>query len=145
MPQKKAKKAVAAKKAASVKEERDKLIEDLQTLMEDAKNLTGEIPDGLTNNPDEEIAPDSLDAALIALQKTFSRLSRATAKKVKDPTAAVSLIQGPVEFNLKLRASHYGGTFTLKDDGPVELTLDGTVQTDIRSVLPEDIDESDDN
>lgn len=82
----------------------------------------------------------NLDDVLTALQKTFSRLSRDAAKVPEGQ--ALALIDGPINFELKLRTDVDGDVLIQSSDGAIELSLEGTLTTDIRNVS-EDDDEGD--
>lgn len=67
---------------------------------------------------------------LVALQKSLSRVSRASADKKKGD--AYALITGDVNFSFTLKCDlEDGHNLTLHKDGAIELHLDGSIATDI--------------
>ena len=85
-----------------------------------------------------EPAAPNLDDALVALQKTFSRVSARSAGLPR--TNALALIAGEVAFDLKLRVNLVKDTLCLDPSGALKLNLNGTIDTDIR-IQDEDEDE----
>jgi hypothetical protein len=79
---------------------------------------------------ESEPAASNLDDALVALQKTFSRVSTRSAGLPK--SNALALITGAVNFDLKLRVDLVRDTLNLNPSGALELNLNGTLDTDIR-------------
>lgn len=71
----------------------------------------------------------SVDQLLIALQKTFSRVSRDSAGLAKDDARA--LIAGPVEFELMLGCSLTGDRLHVCEGGGMPLRLKGRVLPDL--------------
>jgi hypothetical protein len=73
----------------------------------------------------------SLDDVLVALQKSFSRVSSRTADV--GPEEARAMISGQVAFAISLKV-RYEGDYLLPDDkGSLDLNLSGTLETDIRT------------
>ncbi len=73
---------------------------------------------------------DTLDSLLVALQKSLSRVNRASSRV--DVTQARSLIVGDVAFNLACKCDlSEGDKLTLNDVGSVSLNLSGHINTDI--------------
>lgn len=76
-----------------------------------------------------------LDEALVALQKSFSRLSRTTGKAQdnnKEQDEAMALIVGNVEFEIELNTEFDAEHIYIDDSGTVQLRLKGEIATDIR-------------
>ena len=80
----------------------------------------------------------ALETALIALQKTLSRVSRDTAPiHTKNRDDACAIMVGPVQFHLSVatRLNTAEQRLLLDRSGPITLELTGTIQTDVRSAL----------
>lgn len=85
------------------------------------------------SNGSQSKKPDqpSLDDVLVALQKSFSRVSTRTADV--DPEMARAMISGQVAFNISLKAELEGDYLLPNDKGSLDLNLSGTLETDIRT------------
>jgi hypothetical protein len=92
--------------------------------MTDNNSTTGKTEEGKTDT--------SLADVLIALQKSFSRVS-AKSKDVP-PESARAMIVGNVEFELSIRLEPAEDNLFRKPDGDLQLTLKGVIQQDIRAV-----------
>jgi len=80
--------------------------------------------------PDNSDNAETLDMLLLALQKTLSRVSRDSSNI--NPGAARSLIAGNVAFTLSCRCDYAEGDhILLKENGGVEMSLSGKINTDI--------------
>lgn len=79
----------------------------------------------------EHTKPPTLDQVITALQKSFSRVSRATGNP--DVQEAKAYVVDTVQFGLDLRAD-YGDDHHLfiTPNGSMGLKLEGTIQTDVR-------------
>ena len=73
----------------------------------------------------------SLDDVVIALQKTFSRVSARSAAIPSEQ--ALALVTGQVDFTLSLKLDPQEDYLQLNPKGSVELNLSGSIDTDIRS------------
>jgi hypothetical protein len=93
--------------------------------MSDSQNPSTSTPTG---------APASehlyLEDILVALQKSFSRVSSASGNV--NPDAPLALITGPVGFEITVRVAPERDRLLHKADGDVQLKLSGTVRPDIR-------------
>jgi hypothetical protein len=86
-------------------------------------------------SPAQPTGAITLDAALIALQKTFSRVSQESAKVPDDHARA--LISGKVAFHLSLKVGldpQKSDQFLIQSGGGIELKLDGTIEPDVRVI-----------
>lgn len=81
--------------------------------------------------PADEPTP-ALEDILVALQKSFSRLSYRTAQAPED--AARALIVGKVDFEIVLNAEPRGDQLRYEKTGSMNLRLKGQISTDIRVV-----------
>jgi len=90
-----------------------------------------------------ELEPDSsnivvkapfFDDLIVALQKSFSRVSAATDKsqREKDATAPCAMVVGPVKFSLSLNVDMDKDRLRVQENGSIRLSIDGTLQTDVR-------------
>lgn len=86
----------------------------------------------------------TLHGALVAIQKSFSRLSEMSADdEDTNPEKAKALIIGNVDFNLQFRANIMDSDKVILDDkGSVTMNYSGTIATDIR-VEPKEQEETD--
>src|SRR5687768_7280853 len=75
----------------------------------------------------------SLDEALVALQKSFSRVSTATEDVPEEQARA--LIVGTVNFEMTTRVTLEGDRYYLDGAGATELRLSGTIEPDIRIIV----------
>lgn len=74
----------------------------------------------------------TLDDAIIALQKTFSRVS---AQSAQVPAGnARALVTGEVEFTLTLNADLEDDYWCIAQTGGQQLNLKGSINTDIRVI-----------
>jgi len=73
----------------------------------------------------------TLDDVVIALQKTFSRVSARSASVPSDQARA--LVTGQVNFAFSLKVDPQEDFLHPTPKGSVELNLSGTIDTDIRS------------
>lgn len=73
----------------------------------------------------------SLDDVVIALQKTFSRVSARSASVPSEQARA--LVTGQVDFTLSLQVDPQEDYLLLNPKGSVELNLSGSIDTDIRT------------
>ncbi|HEX6746538.1 MAG TPA: hypothetical protein VF092_04525 [Longimicrobium sp.] len=81
--------------------------------------------------PDTPIDP-TLDDVLVALQKSFSRVSARSADLPAD--AARALVVGKVNFDIGLKTNIIADRLVVNAGGAIELKLSGTIQQDIREV-----------
>jgi len=74
------------------------------------------------------------DDLIVALQKSFSRVSAATDKsqREKDATAPCAMVVGPVKFSLSLNVDMDKDRLRVQESGSIRLSIDGTLQTDVR-------------
>ncbi|CAM2067891.1 hypothetical protein SCOR_21100 [Sulfidibacter corallicola] len=85
----------------------------------------------------ENTTPPTLDQVITALQKTFSRVSRDTG--TVDEAQAKCFLTGNVAFQLGLKAEYgEGHHLFIKPTGTLDLTISGTIQTDVRVKEEED-------
>lgn len=77
-----------------------------------------------------EDTPLTLEAVLIALQKTFSRVSAQSAEVPEEQARA--LVTGPVQFSFSLKLDPQGDSLHLSPRGNIEMNLSGTIDTDVR-------------
>ena len=81
----------------------------------------------------------ALEDIVLALQKTFSRVSAATAEV--PASQARALVVGQVDFEISLRAApHDVDHLVQEENGPIQLVLKGRIDTDIR--VSEDVEDS---
>ena len=73
----------------------------------------------------------TLDDVVIALQKTFSRVSARSASVPVENARA--LVTGQVNFTLSLKVDPQGDYLHPASNGSVDLNLAGVIDTDIRS------------
>lgn len=78
----------------------------------------------------------ALEDVLIALQKSFSRVSNSS--RDVPPEAARALISGPVSFELSIRLTPTMDRLLHKTDGDLQLKLNGTLRPDIRVRHPDE-------
>lgn len=90
-----------------------------------------------TANPGNLGSAPSLDEVLIALQKSFSRVS-AKSREVA-PENARSMIVGKVDFELTLRVHPEADILRYKADGNMQLKLNGVINQDIRAAHAADL------
>ncbi len=74
--------------------------------------------------------PAALEDVINALQKSFSRVSRDSAK-VED-SDALALIIGQVEFDIQVKLSPNSDRLLVDTNGIINLGLKGIIDTDIR-------------
>ncbi len=93
-----------------------------------------------SRKPGPRQSGETLDALLLALQKTLSRVNKASAKVPEGQ--ARSLIVGDVGFSLSCKCNLTSGDkVSLDNDGLITLSLSGHINTDIGVVrLEEDAD-----
>lgn len=74
------------------------------------------------------------DDLVVALQKSFSRVSAATDKsqREKDSTAPCAMVVGPVKFSLSLNVAMEEDRLRIQENGSIRISIDGTLQTDVR-------------
>jgi len=84
--------------------------------------------------PNDDASP-ILDDVLIALQKSLSRISNATAQV--DPEHACALISSDVDFSIELQVDNEQDRLLLNKDGAIKLSMSGKITPDIRSVSEE--------
>ncbi len=70
-----------------------------------------------------------VEDVVIALQKAFSRVSRETAKVPEQNARA--MVTGKVRFNIALAADYEKERLVQRDDGSLNIMLDGEITTDI--------------
>lgn len=87
----------------------------------------------------KRIQPDTLEALMLAVQKSFSRLTASTVAVNENQARAA--ITGPVAFNISLNGRLSKDRITLDDDGPLNFNFSGTVDPDYR--VQEDSEEND--
>ena len=91
---------------------------------------------------ESEKNPLGLEDVLIALQKSFSRVSyqteRARRKGGKESENALALVTGPVTFTMQFPASPSGDRLAYDTKGELKLSLSGTIQPDIRITASEE-------
>jgi hypothetical protein len=83
----------------------------------------------------EQSQVQRLENTLLALQKTFSRLNRETAKVSADNARAT--LVGNVNFEITLKVNQEGDYLNVEKDGMIDLHLSGQIDPDIRE---EDLD-----
>ena len=74
----------------------------------------------------------SLDDAIVALQKTFSRVSAKTAEV--DQMDARAMVSGQVNFDMSLKVHPERDYLYLDANGSVDLRLTGMIDTDVRTI-----------
>jgi len=84
--------------------------------------------------PAAEPAPLGVEDIVIALQKSFSRVSHQTetSRQQGGEASALALVTGPVEFTLELPATPAGDRLVYDEKGSLKLTMNGTLHPDIR-------------
>lgn len=94
--------------------------------------------DSNASEAEDEGAPDAqvqLHEAIINLQRSFSRVSRDTAKQsLENPDKALAYVIGNVNFSLSLNVRMEKDTIVIDEASDSCLSLDGTIRCDIRSV-----------
>lgn len=89
-------------------------------------------PKGKPEKADKDI---TLDDVLLALQKSFSRVSHGS--RDVPPESARALIVGNVNFELSIHLKPEIDRLIHQNDGGIQLKLNGVIQQDIRTVLDE--------
>ena len=74
--------------------------------------------------------PTALEDVINSLQKSFSRVSRDSAKVAE--TDALALIVGQVEFDIQIKLSPNSDRLLVDDNGVINLGLKGVIDTDVR-------------
>lgn len=74
----------------------------------------------------------SLDDVVIALQKSFSRVSARSADV--PPENARAMVLGQVSFDLSLRVNSADDKLRLDPQGAIDLKVSGTLNMDVRTV-----------
>ena len=72
----------------------------------------------------------TLEAAILALQKSFSRVSEESANVPE--VEALALVMGTVDFELTTQVDLSGDYLYVRAGGTISLKLNGTIETDIR-------------
>lgn len=103
------------------------------------KAATKPEPERVSPNPlAENAARMSLDKALVALQKSFSRVNAASMKNMEDrPLDPTALIVGNVAFEATVRLSPSKveeDRLEVAKDGELEVKFNGTIHPDFRFV-----------
>lgn len=78
----------------------------------------------------DKYPPNELGNVLVSLQKSFSRVSRASADVPAH--SARALVVGKVAFEMSFKCEPVEDALLIKDDGGMELKLTGTIEVDIR-------------
>ncbi len=97
-----------------------------------AKKTTKEGGAPRTPAPPPPPSAPSLDDVIIALQKSFSRVSARSADVPAENARA--MVVGQISFDLSLRANPDDDKLRLDSRGAIELKFSGTLDTDVRTV-----------
>ncbi|MEM6259539.1 MAG: hypothetical protein AAF711_05560 [Planctomycetota bacterium] len=75
-----------------------------------------------------------LEDIVLALQKSFSRVSRESGSFQSDhPDEAVAFVEGPIKFAITMKLSPDGNDrLTYNEQGGLETTIEGVINPDIR-------------
>lgn len=95
---------------------------------------TPDVPSTGANSDSESY----LEHTIIALQKTFSRVSYMSAGVAEGDARA--LITGPVKFEVRLNVDLEDDHLALAHSGGIELFLSGTITPDVQEVASEETD-----
>jgi len=86
----------------------------------------------------------SLDVALTALQKSFSRVNSAAAKSLKEnPGEPVARLEGDITFEMKTRVEPEGNRLIITKNGQIDLSISGTIDPDIEDDVRDPDDKGD--
>jgi hypothetical protein len=85
---------------------------------------------------DKQRPDNELGNVLVSLQKAFSRVSRDSASVPAHKARA--LVVGKVNFEMSVKCHSADDSLLVADDGGITLRLAGTLEVDVRPVLPGD-------